>query len=119
MRDPVDTYMNYLIPTVVEQIHRCDVRRMDTEKRAPTLPARVAFPDHVLRDGRLSHHKAEFEQLSMDARRTAKQIFSTHPSDQGPQIPTDLRSASQVPRFPTPVAAKSGTMPSAPGFLAE
>jgi hypothetical protein len=38
-------------------------------------------------DGRLSHRKAELEQLSMDARPTPKQIFSAHPSDQGPQIP--------------------------------
>src|SRR6266487_1701435 len=33
-----------------------------------------------------------------------------------PQISTDLRPASQVPRFPTPVAAKTGTMPAHQGL---
>jgi hypothetical protein len=64
----------------------------------------------------LSHRKAELEQLAMNARRTPKQIFNAHPPDQYPQIRTDLRPASQVPRFPTPVAAKTGTMPAHQGL---
>ena len=78
-------------------------------------PVRASIlPD--IRHRRLSHRKAELEQLFMDAQRTPKQIFSAHPTDQGPQIPADLRSAAQVPRFPTPVAAKSGTMPAHQGL---
>ena len=42
--------------------------------------------------------------------------FSLRPPDQCPQIRTGLRSASQVPRFPAPVAAKTGTMPAHQGF---
>src|SRR6266487_2054135 len=47
----------------------------------------------------------------MNARRTPKQIFKAHSPNQYAQIRPDLRSASQVPRFPTPVAATTGTMP--------
>jgi hypothetical protein len=56
---------------------------MVAQKRAPALPGWVALPAHVLGDGRLSHHKAELEQLTMDARRTPQQILSAHPPDQG------------------------------------
>src|SRR4029077_11107936 len=52
----------------------------------------------------------------MNARRTPKQIFNAHALDQCPQIRTDLRSASQVPRFPPPIAAKTGTMPAHQGL---
>src|SRR6266481_1377821 len=48
--------------------------------------------------------------------RTPKQIFNAHPLDQCPQIRTDLRPASQIPRFPAPVAAKTGTMPAHQGL---
>src|SRR5262249_8275957 len=88
-----------------------DMQRMVAQKGAPTLAGRVTFLGHVLGDGRLSHRKAELEQFAMNARRAPKQIFNAHPPDQGTQIRTDLRPASQVPRFPTPIAAKTGTMP--------
>ena len=82
-----------------EQIHGCDVQRMVAQKGAPTLAGRVTFLGHVLGDGRLSHRKAELEQFAMNARRAPKLIFNAHPPDQGTQIRTDLRPASQVPRF--------------------
>jgi len=41
-----------------EQIHGCDARRMVTQKRAPGLPEWVAFPSHVLGNGRLSDREA-------------------------------------------------------------
>jgi hypothetical protein len=69
------------------------------------------MPGHVLSDGRLGHRKPEFEQLPMNAWRAPKHIFNAHPPDQCSQIRTDLRAASQVLRFATPVAAKTGTMP--------
>src|SRR5262245_10175349 len=47
----------------------------------------------------------------MNPRRAPKQIFNAHPPDQSTQIRTDLRPASQVPGFPTPIAAKTCTMP--------
>src|ERR1700730_11936441 len=85
-----------------EQIHGCHMRSMIAQERAPALTGRVAVLGHVLGDRRLSHRKAELEQLTMNARRTPKQIFNAHPPDQCPQIRTDLRWASQVSRFPTP-----------------
>jgi len=52
----------------------------------------------------------------MNARCTPKPIFSAHLPDQCPQICGDLRSTSQVPRFPTPVAAKSRALPAHHGL---
>src|SRR2546430_11716395 len=69
------------------------------ETRGP--PAR-----HVLRD-----RKAELEQLTMNARRTPKEILYAHAPDQCPQIYRDLWPASQVSRFPTQMAAKTSTVP--------
>jgi hypothetical protein len=70
-----------------------------------------ARPVHPIRDAGLSDLKAELEQFAMNARRAPMQIFNAHPPNQGTQICTDLRPASQVARFPTPIAAKTGTMP--------
>jgi hypothetical protein len=50
------------------------------------------------------------------ARRAPKHIFNAHPPDQCSQIGTDLRAASQVSRFATPVSAKTGTMPAHHGL---
>jgi hypothetical protein len=55
-----------------------------------------------------SKRKPELEQLPMNAWRAPKHIFNAHPPDQCSQIGTDLRASSQVPRFATPVAAKTG-----------
>ena len=55
---------------------------------------------------RSAHGKAELEQLTMNARSTPEQIFNAHPPDQRPQSYRDLRPASQVSRFPTPITAK-------------
>src|SRR3984893_2203232 len=51
------------------------------------------------------------EQLAVDARRTPKQILRAHLPDQRAQFCLDLRSPSPSRRFPTPIAAKAGPMP--------
>src|SRR5262249_5518690 len=66
---------------------------------------------HVLGHSRLSDRKAELEQLAMNARRTPKHILRAHASDQRPQPGIDWRPASQVPGFPTPIAAETRAMP--------
>ena len=57
----------------------------------PTLPARIAFPGHILGDGRLSYLEAELEQLTMDPRRTPKNVLNAHAPDQRSQTRIDLR----------------------------
>src|ERR1700716_4406592 len=59
-------------------------------------------------------HKAsnpELEQFAVDARRTPKQILRAHLPDQRAQFRVDRRSPSASTRFPTPIAAKAGPMP--------
>src|SRR6266404_9077935 len=47
----------------------------------------------------------------MDARRTPQRIVNAHPPDQRAQVRVDLGPASKGARFPTPVMAKAGSMP--------
>jgi hypothetical protein len=67
--------------------------------------------DHVLGDGRLRDLKPELEQFAVNAWRALKRIFDAHPPDQDAQLRLDLWSPSLWARLPTPVAAKSGSVP--------
>src|ERR1700716_4080032 len=59
-------------------------------------------------------HKAsnpELEQFAVDARRPLKRILRAHLPDQRAHFRLDRRSPSPSTRFPTPIAAKAGPMP--------
>jgi|SRR5690349_15327935 hypothetical protein len=58
-----------------------------------------------------SDRRAELEQFVMDAWRAPKRLFHIHPPDQDAQLRLDLRSPSPCARLPTPVATKSGSVP--------
>src|SRR6266481_4610432 len=94
-----------------EQIHGGDVRRVVSQKGPPFLTWRPASLDHVLGDTRLRDLKSELEQFAVDAWRAPKRIFDAHSPDQHAQLRFDLRSPSQWARLPTPVATKTGPMP--------
>ena len=53
-----------------EQVHGGDVRRVVTQKGAPSLTWRPTPLDHVFGNARLRHLKPELEQFAVDARRT-------------------------------------------------
>ena len=55
--------------------------------------------------------KPELEQFAVNAWRAPKRIFDAHPPNQYAQLHIDPRSPSPSMRFPTPVAAKTGPMP--------
>src|SRR4029450_11260844 len=99
-----------------EQVRGRDVRRVVAQEGAPILWGRVRSLGHILGDGRLSDRKAELEQLTMNVRGTPKSILNAHPSDQRPQLRIDLRPAAERARFPSPIAAKAGTMPAHKGL---
>src|SRR6266404_368808 len=94
----------------------CPPRALQAPNRLCVSLAAGARPVHPIRDGRLRHREAELEQLAMNARRTPKPVVKAHPPDQRPQICSDLRPASQVPRFPAPIAPKTSTMPAHEGL---
>src|SRR5258706_1806075 len=102
-----------------EQVHGGDVRRVVTQKGAPSLGRRSTSLDHVFRDARLSDLETELEQLAMDARRSPQRIFRAHPPDERAQIRGDLRSASKRAGFPTPVPTEAGPMPTHEGLGAD
>jgi hypothetical protein len=62
--------------------------------------------------------KAELEQLAMDARRSPR-IVDAHPPDQREKVRVDLWSASKGTRFPTPIPAEAGSVPSHEGLGAD
>src|SRR4029434_944975 len=94
-----------------EQVHGGNVRRVVTQEGPPSLAGWLPSFDHVLRDARLSDLKPELEQFAVNAWRAPKRIFDAHPSDQRAQLRFDRRSPSQWARLPTPVATKTGPMP--------
>src|SRR5712671_5147765 len=96
-----------------------DVRRMVTQKGAPSRGGRSASLEYIPRDAGLSDLKAELEQLTMDARRSPQRIVDAHPPDQRAQVRVDLRTASKRAGFPTPVPAEAGSVPSHEGLGAD
>src|SRR5665647_201993 len=94
-----------------EQIHGSDVRRVVPQKGAPSLTWRAASFAHVLGDARLRDIKPELEEFAVDTWRTPKRILEVHPPDQCTKVRLNLRPASPGARFPTPVAAKAGSVP--------
>src|SRR5271169_354798 len=94
-----------------EQVHGGNVRRVVTQEGSPSLAGRRPPFDHVLGDARLRDLKPELEQFAVNAWRTPKWILHAHPPDQYAQLCVDLRSASLCGRLPTPVAAKTGPVP--------
>src|SRR5258708_38657446 len=85
---------------------------MTTQKGAPSLAWRPTPFDHVLGDARLRDLKPELEQFAVNAGRAPKRIFDAHPPDHRAQLRFDLRSPSQWAGLPTPVATKTGPVPS-------
>src|SRR5262245_8806039 len=77
-----------------EQVHGRDVWRMVAQKGSPALTGWLTSCGHVFGNGRLRHRKAELEQLTMNTRRTPKQVLNAHPPDQHTQI-----CSAEVKRF--------------------
>src|SRR5215472_14840132 len=84
---------------------------MITQEGSPYLAGWHLPFDHVLGDARLRDLKPELKQFAVDAWRAPKRIFDAHPPNQDAQLRLDLRSPSRWTRLPTPVAAKSGSVP--------
>jgi hypothetical protein len=94
-----------------EQVHGGNVWRVVTQEGSPSLAGRRPSFDHVFGDAGLRDLKPELEQFAVNAWRPPKRIFDAHPPDQYAQLRVDLRSPSQWARLPTPVAAKTGPVP--------
>src|SRR5712672_755111 len=99
-----------------EQVHGGNVRRVVMQEGSPSLAGWLPPFGHVLGNARLRDFKPELEQLAVDARRAPKRVFDAHPPDQYAQLRVDLRSPSPSTRFPTPVAAKAGPVPTHEGL---
>src|SRR5215831_13255173 len=84
---------------------------MITQEGSPSLAGWHPPFDHVLGDARLRDLKPQLKEFAVDAWRAPKRIFDAHPPDQDAQLRLDPRSPSPWARLPTPIAAKSGSVP--------
>src|ERR1700731_391121 len=64
-----------------EEIDRHQCLEMVVEEGTPSLRGRLAEPDHVLADAGLSDVDAEFEEFTVDTRRTPQRVFAAHGPD--------------------------------------
>jgi hypothetical protein len=94
-----------------KQVHGGNVRRVVTQKGAPSLTGRRPSFDHVLGDARLRNFKPELEQFAMNTRCSPRRIFDAHPPDQRAQVRLDLRPPSWRARLPAPIAEKADPVP--------
>jgi hypothetical protein len=94
-----------------KQVHGGNVWSMITQEGSPSLAGWPPPFSHVLGDARLRDFKPELEQFAVDTWRAPKRIFDAHPPYQYAQRRVDLRSPSPWARLPTPVAAKTGSVP--------
>src|SRR5207342_2645363 len=81
------------------------------QEGAPSLTWRSTPLDHVLGNARLRHLNSELEQFAVDARCAPQRALNAHLPDQRAQVRLDLRPPSPRARFPAPIAAKAGPMP--------
>ena len=63
----------------IDRHHRLD---MLVEEGTPGLRGRLTEPDHVLADAGLADVDAEFEEFTVNARRTPQWVFPAHGPDQ-------------------------------------
>src|SRR5215831_14585335 len=94
-----------------EQVHGCNVRRIIAQKGAPSLAWRPTPLGHVFGDTRLRNLKPWLEQFAVNPWRAPKRILPAHLPYQRTQLYLDLRTTSPRVRFPTPIATKTGPMP--------
>src|SRR5262249_13147389 len=66
---------------------------------------------HVFGDTRLRNLKPKLEQFAVNAWRAPKRILHAHLPYQHRQLYLDLRTPSPRVRFPTPIATKTGHVP--------
>src|SRR5215813_2801763 len=103
-----------------EEVDRNELGHMIGEERSPRLGWRLGMADHVFGDGRLGNLNAQFQEFSMNSRRSPGCIITTHGSN---QIASFFRntgtSRSAVANLPGPVPLKSLTMPANDGFRSD
>ena len=81
------------------------------QKGAPSLAWWPAPLDHVLSYARLCDLKPELEQFAVDARRSPQRVLDANAPDRRAEVALNCRPPSPRARFPTPVAAKTGPLP--------
>ena len=77
---------------------------MGFKKCPPTLEWWLPTSGHVLGDGGLRHMNAEFQQLSMNARRSPQWIGQTHFSNEIPNFAGHYRSTLWMSTLPSPIS---------------
>src|SRR4029453_1372114 len=81
------------------------------QKRAPRLRRRLPLPEHVLRNRRLRHRQAQFQQLTVDLRRAPERIGTAHPPNQVSELHLDSGPSAPASTLPRPVTPEPLPVP--------
>src|SRR5262245_5521300 len=65
-----------------EEVDGNELGYMIGEERSPRLRWRLGMADHVFGNGRLGNLNAEFQEFSVNARRSPGRVITTHRSNQ-------------------------------------
>lgn len=100
-----------------EEIHRDELFGVVLQESPPRLRRWLAVSDHVVGDRGFRNLNSEFQQLSMNPRRSPERICQTHLTDQIPSFLGNDRSANTLSStLPSPVQPKSPPMPADHGL---
>ena len=101
-----------------EEVKRNDHFSMVPQKRKPTLCsiAAAVYSSQVSRHSSFRYDETQFLNFAVDPRRSPCRVLDGHALDEIPDFPVDPRSATTRTGTPTPVEAKTGTVPADYGF---
>ena len=81
------------------------------QKRALRLRRRLPLPEHGLRNRRLRHRQASFQQLTVDPRRAPERIGTAHPPHQVSELHLDSGPSAPASTLPRPVTPQPLPVP--------
>lgn len=99
-----------------EEVGRDQLVRMVDQKRTPGLRGPWAAADHVCGDGRLRHGEPQFQELTVNPRRTPQGIRGRHRANQGAYLVRDGRPTRPMAALPRPKETEPAPMPGDDGF---
>jgi hypothetical protein len=100
-----------------EEVDRSQLRYVIVEERSPRLRWWLRMADHIFGNRSLRDLNSEFEQFTVDPRRTPKRVLTAHCSYQIASLLWNLgASRSPMTYFPSLIQPESLTVPADNGF---
>ncbi len=94
-----------------EEVGRDQLLRMVGQERTPGLRGPWPAADHVCGDGRLRDGEPQFQELTVNPRRTPERIRGRHRANQGADLVRDGRPTRPMAALPRPEETEPAPMP--------